>query len=66
LVDRAAKRAGDAYDEVATRAQEAGDAARVYADRAVNTLDDVSKDQPMKTLLGTVAVGFVLGALWKS
>jgi ElaB/YqjD/DUF883 family membrane-anchored ribosome-binding protein len=66
FADRAAERAGEAYDEVAARAQEAGNVVRDYAGKAADTLDDSIHNRPMATLLGAVAVGFVVGALWKS
>jgi ElaB/YqjD/DUF883 family membrane-anchored ribosome-binding protein len=65
MIDRASDRAADAYDEVSVRAREAGDAAREYANQAADMLDDSIQNRPMTTLLGAIAFGFVLGALWK-
>jgi ElaB/YqjD/DUF883 family membrane-anchored ribosome-binding protein len=65
MIDRASDRASDAYDEVSVRAREAGDAVRDYANQAADVLDDSIQNRPMTTLLGAVAFGFVLGALWK-
>ncbi len=65
LADRGAEYAERAYDEVSVRAREAGDAVRDYANRAADTLDESIQERPMTTLLGAVAFGFVLGALWK-
>ena len=65
MVDRVSNQAQDAYDEVSVRAREAGDAVRDYASHAADALDDSLQNRPMTTLLGAVAFGFVLGALWK-
>jgi ElaB/YqjD/DUF883 family membrane-anchored ribosome-binding protein len=65
MIDRASDRAADAYDEVSVRAREAGDAVRDYANQAADVLDDSIQNRPMTTLLGAIAFGFVLGALWK-
>jgi ElaB/YqjD/DUF883 family membrane-anchored ribosome-binding protein len=65
MIDRASDRASDAYDEVSVRAREAGDAVRDYANQAADVLDDSIQNRPMTTLLGAIAFGFVLGALWK-
>ena len=65
MIDRASERASDAYDEVAVRAREGADAVRDYANRAADALDDSLQNRPMTTLLGAIAFGFVLGALWK-
>ena len=65
MIDRASERASEAYDEVADRAREGADAVRDYANRAADALDDSLQNRPMTTLLGAIAFGFVLGALWK-
>ena len=65
VLDRASDRAQEAYDDMSDRAREATDAAREYANRAADALDDSIQNRPMTTLLGAVAFGFVLGALWK-
>ena len=65
IADRVSDKAQDAYDEVSVRAREAGDAVRDYASTAADALDDSLQNRPMTTLLGAVAFGFVLGALWK-
>ena len=65
MIDRASERAGEAYDEMAVRAREGADAVRDYANRAADALDDSLQNRPMTTLLGAIAFGFVLGALWK-
>ena len=65
-VDSAQEKFGEAYDEVSARAVKAGDAVRDRANQAVDTLDESLKTHPMSTLAGAVAVGFLLGAIWKS
>jgi ElaB/YqjD/DUF883 family membrane-anchored ribosome-binding protein len=66
VVDSAQEKFGEAYDEVSARAVEAGDAVREYAHQAGGMLDESLKTRPIQTLIGAVAVGFVLGAIWKS
>jgi ElaB/YqjD/DUF883 family membrane-anchored ribosome-binding protein len=65
MLDRASERASEAYDDVADRAREGADAVRDYANRAADALDDSLQTRPMTTLIGAIAFGFVLGALWK-
>jgi ElaB/YqjD/DUF883 family membrane-anchored ribosome-binding protein len=65
IADTAKERIGEAVDEVQTRAKEAGDMVRDYANQAADKLDESLKTRPMTTLVGAMAVGFVLGALWK-
>jgi len=65
VVDAAQEKFGEAYDDVSTRAVEAGDAMRDYANEAANMLDESLKVRPLTTLAGAVAVGFLLGAIWK-
>jgi ElaB/YqjD/DUF883 family membrane-anchored ribosome-binding protein len=38
---------------------------RDYANQAADKLDESLKERPMTTLIGAVAVGFLLGAIWK-
>ena len=54
-----ANRVGDQGREAAERVQE-------VAGNFKGAVDKSLKDQPMATLAGAAAVGFVLGALWKS
>ena len=65
MADRAQEKIEDAVDEVQARAKEARDTAREYANKAADKLDESLQTRPMTTLIGAVAVGFVLGALWK-
>lgn len=65
VADRAQEKLGEAYDEVSARAGEARDAVRDYANQAADKLDDSLKNRPMTTLVGAVAIGFLLGAIWK-
>ena len=65
VVDAAQEKLGEAYDDVSTRAAEAGDAMRGYASEAADMLDESLKIRPLTTLAGAVAVGFLLGAIWR-
>lgn len=63
-------KAKQAYENVSDRAQEiAGDAKQQLTDVGGNVkgaIDKSIKEQPMTTLLVAAALGFVVGALWKS
>lgn len=65
VADRASEKMDQAMDEVSVRAREARDAVRDYANQAADKLDESIQTRPMSTLIGAVAVGFILGALWK-
>jgi ElaB/YqjD/DUF883 family membrane-anchored ribosome-binding protein len=65
VADKAQEKMDEAIDEVSVRAKEARDAVRDYANQAADKLDESIQTRPMTTLIGAVAVGFVLGALWK-
>ena len=54
--------AGAAADQI----REVGDRAGEVAGNFKSAVDRSVKDQPMATLAVAAAVGFVLGALWKS
>jgi ElaB/YqjD/DUF883 family membrane-anchored ribosome-binding protein len=64
------KRTGDRVEGVASGAadqmREAGDRAGEVAGNFKSAVDKSVKDQPMATLAMVAAVGFVLGAIWKS
>lgn len=64
------RRAADTAEGVATRVAEQGrQAAEGVQDVAGNmkgALDKSVKDQPMATLAVAAAVGFILGAIWKT
>lgn len=66
VVDAAQEKLGEAYDDVSTRAVEVSDAVRDYANQAADKLDESLKARPLSTLAGAVAVGFLLGAIWKA
>ncbi|MBS0238536.1 MAG: DUF883 family protein [Proteobacteria bacterium] len=63
-------KAKQTFDEASDRAQElAGQARQQVGDVAGNVkgaIDKSVKDQPIATLVMAAAVGFVIGALWKS
>jgi ElaB/YqjD/DUF883 family membrane-anchored ribosome-binding protein len=46
--------------------REAGERVQEVAGNVKGAVDKSIKDQPMTTLAAAAAVGFVLGALWKS
>jgi ElaB/YqjD/DUF883 family membrane-anchored ribosome-binding protein len=62
--------ASDRAQDIASRAQDiAGQAREQVGEVAGNVksaVDKSIKDQPLTTLLMAAAVGFVIGALWKS
>lgn len=64
------KKVADRVEGVATsaadQAREVGDRAGEVAGNIKSAVDKSVKDQPMATLAMAAAVGFVLGALWKS
>jgi ElaB/YqjD/DUF883 family membrane-anchored ribosome-binding protein len=63
-------KAADTVENVATRVaeqgREAGQQVQEVAGNIKGAVDKSVKDQPMATLALVAAVGFVLGALWKS
>jgi ElaB/YqjD/DUF883 family membrane-anchored ribosome-binding protein len=64
------KKTADRVEGMATGAadqlREVGDRAGEVAGNFKSAVDKSVKDQPMATLAMVAAVGFVLGALWKS
>lgn len=64
------KAVADKAEDVANRAieqgREAGERVQEVAGNFKGAVDRSVKDQPMATLAMVAAVGFVLGALWKS
>jgi ElaB/YqjD/DUF883 family membrane-anchored ribosome-binding protein len=64
------KKVADRVEGVATGAadqfREVGDRAGEVAGNFKGAVDKSVKDQPMATLAMAAAVGFVLGAIWKS
>jgi len=51
---------------VAEQGREMGEKVQVVADNFKGAVNKSVKDQPMATLAMAAALGFVLGALWKS
>ena len=73
LVDKGAEQFKKVAERVEGYASGAADQMREVSDRTgevagnfKKAVDKSVKDQPMATLAMAVAVGFVLGALWKS
>lgn len=64
------ERAGQTAEGLAARtteqAREAGRSMQDVADNLSTAFDKSLRDQPMATLAVAAALGFVLGALWKS
>ena len=61
-----ADRASGTASRVAEQGREAGERVQDVAGNFKGAVDKSVKDQPMATLAMVAAVGFVLGALWKS
>jgi ElaB/YqjD/DUF883 family membrane-anchored ribosome-binding protein len=63
-------KAKQTFDDASDRAQEIAGQAREQvgevAGNVKNAVDKSIKDQPLTTLLAAAAIGFVIGALWKS
>jgi ElaB/YqjD/DUF883 family membrane-anchored ribosome-binding protein len=65
-IDRALDTAEGVARQVAEQGREAGERVTEVAGNLKTAVDQSVKDQPMATLAVAAAVGFVLGALWKS
>lgn len=65
-VDHAINSAEQAVRRVTDQAEEATERVQAVAGNMRNAIDKSLSDQPMTTLVLAAAVGFVLGALWKS
>jgi ElaB/YqjD/DUF883 family membrane-anchored ribosome-binding protein len=63
---RLADQAESVASRVAEQGREAGEKVQEVAGHFKGAVDKSVKDQPMATLAMAAAVGFVLGALWKS
>jgi ElaB/YqjD/DUF883 family membrane-anchored ribosome-binding protein len=61
-----ADQAEDVANRVARQGRDAGERVQEVAGNFKGAVDRSVKDQPMATLAIAAAVGFVLGALWKS
>ncbi len=64
--DRAVEGADATIRSVAEQGREAGERVQQVAGNFKSAVDKSVKDQPMATLAVVGALGFVLGALWKS
>jgi ElaB/YqjD/DUF883 family membrane-anchored ribosome-binding protein len=64
--NRLADQAEGVANKVAEQGREAGERVQEVAGNFKGAVDKSVKDQPMATLAMAAAVGFVLGALWKS
>ena len=65
-IEKASATAGRVVESVAEGARDAGEKVQEVASTVDTTVRQSLKDQPMATLAVVVALGFVLGALWKS
>jgi ElaB/YqjD/DUF883 family membrane-anchored ribosome-binding protein len=63
---RVADQAETVANRVAEQGREASEKVQAVAENFKGAVDKSVKDQPMATLVMAAAVGFVLGALWKS
>jgi ElaB/YqjD/DUF883 family membrane-anchored ribosome-binding protein len=62
----AARTAEDAAHRVADQGREIGESFQEVGGNIKGAVDRSVKDQPMATLAVAAALGFVLGAIWKS
>ena len=65
-VDKALDSAEAAARSVAEHGKEAGERVTAVAGNMKSAVDKSLRDQPMTTLAVAAALGFVVGALWKS
>ena len=65
-LDKMADHVESAVKTVAERGREVGDNVQQVAGNLKSAVDSSVKDQPMATLAMAAALGFVLGAIWKS
>lgn len=65
-IDQAYETADATVRSVAEQGREAGERVQEVAGNMKTAVDKSIKDQPMATLAVVGALGFVLGALWKS
>lgn len=56
----------EAAQSLAEQGREVGESMQYMAENVRGSVEKSVRDQPMTTLLGAVAIGFVIGALWKS
>ncbi len=65
-VDEASDRAQDLASRAQDFAGQARDQVGEVAGNVKGAIDKSVKDQPLTTLLDAAAIGFVIGAIWKS
>lgn len=65
-IDKAVESAESTVRSLAAQGNEAGERVQEVAGNIKGAIDKSVQDQPMTTLVMAAAVGFVLGALWKS
>lgn len=65
-IDRAMDSASQTARDVADQTREAGERVQAVAGNLRTAVDKSVRDQPMATLAVAAALGFVVGALWKS
>ncbi len=65
-IDRAVEGATQTARDVADQTREAGERVQEVAGNLKGAVDKSIRDQPMATLAVAAALGFVIGALWKS
>jgi len=65
-IEKASAQAGRLTASVADQAREAGEKVQEVASTVDAGVRQSLKDQPMAVLAAAAALGFVLGALWKS
>ncbi len=66
LKGKAKQTLDDASDRVREAASDAKQQVQDVAGNVRGAIDKSVKDQPLTTLIMAVAIGFVVGALWKS
>jgi ElaB/YqjD/DUF883 family membrane-anchored ribosome-binding protein len=65
-IDRVVSSVEQTARSIADQGRQAGEQVGVVADNFKSAVDKSVKDQPLTTLAVAAAVGFVIGALWKS
>jgi len=65
-IESAVDEAGTVARNAAAQARDAGERVQAVAGNVKTAVDKSVRDQPMATLAVAAAMGFVLGALWKS
>lgn len=65
-IDRIVEGAESAARNLADQGRDAGEKVQEVAGNVKTAIDKSVKDQPMATLAVAAALGFVVGALWKS